>query len=181
MKTIINIVLVFAALISTSVFAQQYPGEYDLFRKEELRIDAQRSAKTISRTGMLNEKLAAAKTYMPNDRITQAYYTSLIEYSEQFDNQKISKQELEILMAARGERFLAALKDSSDAADRREQEQQRQSPQVVYVDRNSAVNDALPTAMFLNKVGQAFSNSYNQYLIPMTTCNSWGPGTVTCY
>lgn len=180
MKTIINIVLVFAALISTSVFAQQYPGEYDLFRKEELRIDAQRSAKTISRTGMLKEKLAAAKTYMPNDRISQAYYTSLIEYSEQLDDQKISQKEYYALAQARGERFLAALKDSNDAEDRL-QSQQRQGPQVVYVEGNNSLNDAIPPAMFLNKVGQAFSNSYNQYLIPMTTCNSWGPGTVTCY
>lgn len=180
MKPLMSIALVTSALISTNAFAQNTPSEYDLFRKEELRIEAQRSEKKISLTVMLKEKLAAAKTYMPNDRISQAYYMSLIEYSEQFDNKKISKQEFDALAEARGKRFMAAIKDVNDAEDRL-QAQQRQGPQVVYVEGNNSLNDAIPPAMFLNKVGQAFSNSYNQYLIPTTTCNSWGKGTVMCY
>lgn len=160
MKMMMSVALIVWSLTG---YAQNTPSEYAPFRKEELRIDAQRGTNTISRTTALKEKLAAAKTYMPNDRITHDYLTSVLDYSERLD---------------RWDRDQAAVKD---AEDRRVQEQQRQSPQVVYVDRNSAVNDAIPAAMFLNKVGQAFSNSYNQYLIPTTTCNSWGKGTVMCY
>lgn len=177
MKTIAGIVLICAALMSNSVFAQNTPSEYALFKKEHDRIEAQREAKTISRTAMFQEKLAAAKTYMPNDRISQAYYTSLLGYSEQLDKKQITQEEYKALVSARGERFMATLKDLNDAADRAEQAQQRQGPQTVYVENNNAI----PAAMFLNKAGQAFSNSYNQYLIPTTTCNSWGPGTVMCY
>ena len=177
MKTMMSVALIVWSLTG---YAQNTPSEYAPFRQEELRIDAQRAAKSISRTVMLKEKLAAAKTFMPNDRITQAYYTSLIEYSEQLDNQKISRQEFDTLAAARGERFLAALKDSSDAAERLAQEQQGQSPQVVYVESGPLKNDVIPNAVFLNKIGQAFSTSYGQYLQPMPMC-SYGNGTVMCY
>lgn len=177
MKPLMSIALVTSALISTNVFAQNTPSEYALFKKEHDRIEAQREAKTISRTAMFQEKLAAAKTYMPNDRISQAYYMSLLGYSEQLDKKQITQEEYKALAAARGERFMAAIKDLNDAADRAEQAQQRQGPQTVYVENNNAI----PAAMFLNKAGQVFSNSYNQYLIPTTTCNSWGKGTVMCY
>lgn len=179
MKTIAGIVLLLATIFATNAFAQNTPSEYALFKQEESRIDEQRRSRTITRTEMLKEKLAAAKTYMPNDRVTQAYLTSLVEYSEQLDTQKISKKEFDALAAARGERFLAAVKDLQQAEDRLAQTQQ-ESPQVVYVQGNSAVNDAIPAAVFLNKVGQAFSTSYGQYLQPMPMC-SYGRGTVMCY
>lgn len=52
--------------------------------------------------------------------------------------------------------------------------------QVVYVEPAPLSDVAIPNAVFLNKVGQAFSTSYGQYLQPMPMC-SYGKGSVMCY
>ena len=74
MKTIVSIVLVFAALISAPVFAQ---NNAELFSKEVERIVAQYEAKKISQSVAAKEIFIASKSYFPNDKLTQDYYQSV--------------------------------------------------------------------------------------------------------
>jgi hypothetical protein len=187
MKTIAGIFLVFAAFISASVFAQNTPSEYALFKKEDNRITEQRNANTISRTKMLKERLVASKTYMPNDRVTMAYITSLIDYSEQLDNKKISQKEYSSLTEARGERFMAAIKDMNDAEDRAfqqaavENDKIRQEQTNAYNEVIRQQRNAMAGAAALQGIDRSFNNSFGQSITPPPQiCNYYG-GTRYCY
>lgn len=146
--------------------------------------------KLITQLAGRKQVLKLAQSMFPKDALLISIANQQVTLATVLATSNLSsKQKEEIEQAASAtysnalaERFamLDAAKEIGDQAVAA-RPQSRPAPQVVYVEGNSAVNDAIPAAMFLNKIGQAFSNSYNQYLIPMTTCNSWGKGSVTCY
>lgn len=136
------------------------------------------------------EVLKLAQSMFPQDSLLisiaeqQYALVNILEQSQLTVQQKdkLEKAAESTYSNALAERF-AMLQAAKEIGDERSaaRQQAKSASQVVYVDEGYATNNAIPTALFLNKIGQAFSNSYNQYLIPMTTCNSWGKGTVTCY
>lgn len=187
MKTILSIVLVLTALLSLSASAQNQPNEYDLFDKERDRIIEQQNSNKISRTMGFKETLIAAKTYMPNDKITQDYLVSVIDYSEQLDKKKISQTEYESIKAARGERFLAAIKDknaSDELAFQQaavENDRLRKAQADAYNEGMRQQRNAMAGAAALQGIGRAFNNSFGQSITPPPQiCNYYG-GTRYCY
>lgn len=187
MKTIMSIVLVFAALFSLPAYSQNTPAEFDLFTKESNRITEQQKANKISRTMAFKEKLVAAKTYMPGDKITQDYLSSLIDYSEQLDKKKISKAEYDSLKESRGERFLAAIKDQNEADERAyrqaelENDRMRQNQSSANANAAQQYRNTAATATMINGVGRAFTNSYGQSITPPPQICDYYGGTRYCY
>ena len=112
MKTIRCIFLILAILTSLPALAQNNQQLYD---KELEQIGAQFEAKKIDRTTGLKEILAATKTYFPNDKLTQSFYQSLIEYSEQFDRKAITKKKFDELFEARTDRYKSAMENKERA------------------------------------------------------------------
>lgn len=187
MKTIMSIVLVFAAFLSCSAYAQNTPTEYALFSKEVDRINEQKDANRISRTMAFKEKLIAAKTYMPGDRITQDYLRSLIDYSEQLDKKKISQSEYNALKESRDERFLAAIKDINESDDRAfrqaelENDRMRQAQASANANAAQQFRTTAATATMLNGIGRAFNNSFGQSITPPPQICDYYGGTRYCY
>lgn len=186
MKTIMSIVLVCVAFFSFSAHAQNSAAEYALFEKEVDRITEQQKANKIRRTMAYKEKLVAAKTYMPGDKITQDYIISLIGYSEQLDSKKISQSEYDTLKEARDERFLAAMKDmreSNEQAYRQaelESDRMRQAQASAYADAAQQYRNTAATATMINGIGRAFNNSFGQSITPPLQICSYYGGTRYC-
>ena len=182
MKTIMSIVLVFASLLSIPAYSQNTPAEYALFEKEEDRIIEQRKANKIGRTVALKETLIAAKTYMPRDRVTHDYLSSLINYSEQFDKKKISQKEYDSLREARNARFSSAIKDlnESEYQEFLKSESARQDQAAAYNEAARQQQNAVAGATMLNGIGRAFNNSFGQSITPpLQICTYYG-GTRYC-
>ena len=187
MKKIMSIVLACAALFSFSAYSQNTPQEFSLFNKEEDRIIEQQQANKISRTMALKETLVAAKTYMPNDRITRDYLSSLINYSEQLDKKKITQKEYENLRELRRERYEAANADRNEADSRAfrqaelENDRMRQAQASANADASQQYRNTAATATMLNGIGRAFNNSFGQSITPPPRiCNYYG-GTSYCF
>ncbi len=187
MKTILSIVLVSAALLSFSAHAQNTAAEYALFEKEVDRITEQQKSKKIGRTIAYKEKLIAAKTYMPGDKITQDYISSLIGYSEQLDSKKISQSEYDALKEARDERFLAAMKDMRESNERAyrqaelDNDRMRQAQASAYANAAQQYRTTAATATMLNGVDRAFTNSFGQSITPPPQICDYYGGTRYCY
>ncbi|WP_293599879.1 hypothetical protein [Polynucleobacter sp. 35-46-11] len=187
MKTIMSIVLVCAAFFSLSAHAQNTPAEYALFEKEVDRISEQQKANKIGRTMAYKEKLVAAKTYMPGDKITQDYINSLIGYSEQLDSKKINKSEYDALKEARDERFLAAMKDMRESNERAyrqaelENDRMRQAQASTYANAAQQYRTTAATATMLNGIDRAFTNSFGQSITPPPQICDYYGGTRYCY
>lgn len=187
MKTIMSIVLVFAAFLSCPAYSQNTATEYALFEKEVDRITEQQKANKIGRTMAYKEKLIAAKTYMPGDKITQDYINSLISYSEQLDTKKISQSQYNALKEARDERFLAAMKDmreSNEQAYRQaelENDRMRQAQASANANAAQQFRTTAATATMLNGVGRAFNNSFGQSITPPPQICDYYGGTRYCY
>lgn len=187
MKTIMSIVLVFAAFLSCPAYSQNTATEYALFEKEVDRITEQQKANKIGRTMAYKEKLIAAKTYMPGDKITQDYINSLISYSEQLDTKKISQSQYNALKEARDERFLAAMKDMRESNDRAyrqaelENDRMRQAQASANENAAQQFRTTAATATMLNGVGRAFNNSFGQSITPPPQICDYYGGTRYCY
>ena len=186
MKTIMSIVLVCAAFLSIPAYSQNTPQEFALFNKEEDRIIEQQQANKISRTMALKETLVAAKTYMPNDKITRDYLSSLIDYSEQLDKKKITQKEYENLRELRRERYEAANADRNEADARAfrqaelENDRMRQAQASANANAAQQYRNTAATATMINGVGRAFNNSFGQSITPpLQICNYYG-GTRYC-
>lgn len=184
MKTIVSIVLVFAALISAPVFAQ---NNAELFSKEVERIVAQYEAKKISQSVAAKEIFIASKSYFPNDKLTQDYYQSLSDYSDQLAKKSISQSKFDELTNARAERYEAAMEDRREANARAqrqaelENDRMRQAQAAAYADAAQQYRNTAATATMLNGIGRAFNNSFGQSITPPPQiCNYYG-GTRYCY
>lgn len=171
-------------------YIRQCPDKFARYNETAQKIQDRVKNKSLTPIEAGYEIQALAKSMFPKDGLLmaitqqQATMASILDYSKLPIKQReeLEKAASKTFSYALEERFalLASMKTAGEEI-RAERVQAAPTSQVVYVEGNSAVNNAIPTAMFLNKVGQAFSNSYNQYLIPTTTCNSWGKGTVMCY
>lgn len=180
MKTILSVILVTVVLISHPAFAQANP---DLYSKELSQISSQFQDGKIDRTTFFKESLAVAKTYLPNDRLTQSFFQSLIDYSEQLDRKAITKKKYEELYDARIERYKYAL-ENRERAERQaelENDRLRQAQADAYNEGIRQQRNAMAGAAALQGIGRAFNNSYGQSITPPPQiCNYYG-GTRYCY
>jgi len=180
MKTIRCIFLLFVAITSLPALAQNNQQLYD---KELEQIGAQFETKKIDRTTGLKEILAATKTYFPNDKLTQSFYQSLIEYSEQFDRKVITKKKFDELFEARTDRYKSAM-ENKERAERQaelENDRLRQAQADAYNEGVRQQRNAMAGAAALQGIGRAFSNSFGQSITPPPQiCNYYG-GTRYCY
>lgn len=180
MKTIRCIFLILAILTSLPALAQNNQQLYD---KELEQIGAQFEAKKIDRTTGLKEILAATKTYFPNDKLTQSFYQSLIEYSEQFDRKAITKKKFDELFEARTDRYKSAM-ENKERAERQtelENDRLRQAQADAYNEGVRQQRNAMAGAAAIQGIGRAFNNSYGQSITPPPQiCNYYG-GTRYCY
>ncbi|MBU3551392.1 hypothetical protein [Polynucleobacter sp. MWH-Berg-3C6] len=183
MKTIMSIVLVCAALVSLKAFAQ---NNSELFSKEVERIVAQYEAKKISQSVAAKEILIASKAYFPSDKLTQDYYQSLADYSDQLAKKTISQKQFDELTNARVERYAAAMEDRKEANARAfrqaelENDRMRQAQASAYADAAQQYRNTAATATMLNGIGRAFNNSFGQSITPpLQICNYYG-GTRYC-
>jgi hypothetical protein len=180
MKTIPCVVLTCVALLSLPVFAQ---NNQELYNKELDQIGAQFEAKKIDRTTGLKEILAATKTYFPNDKLTQSFYQSLIEYSEQFDRKAITKKKFDELFEARTDRYKSAMenKERSERQAELENDRLRQAQADAYNEGMRQQRNAMAGAAAIQGIGRAFNNSFGQSITPPPQiCNYYG-GTRYCY
>ncbi len=180
MKTIRCIFLILAILTSLPALAQNNQQLYD---KELEQIGAQFESKKIDRTTSLKEILAARKTYFPNDRLTQSFLQSLVEYSEQLDKKIITKKKYEELYEARTDRYKSAL-ENKERAERQaelENDRLRQAQADAYNEGIRQQRNTMAGAAALQGIGRAFNNSYGQSITPPPQiCNYYG-GTRYCY
>lgn len=182
MKTIWRITLVMICLAIFSQASYSQSGE-DLFEKESERIMAQANAKKISRTMAMKEILAAAKTYIPNDKITKDFLESQVDYSEQLDKKKISEKEWMTLKNARVERYEAAIIDREESKARAQRQADLENDRMRQAQAAAAQQqrNTAATAYLLNGVGNAANTSFGQSLTPpVKVCNYYG-GTRYCY
>lgn len=165
MKTIFSFIFALGTLLPCLSFGQ---GNQELFQKEVERIAAHVDSKKITRTEGLKEVLAASKSYVPNDRLSQSYFQSIIEYSEQLDKKTISRKKYDELFAARTERYQSALEDKERSERQRELENDRirQAQAEAYNEAIRQQQSALTGAAMLQGVGKAFNNSFGQSIIP---------------
>lgn len=176
LKRIFAVAILVAA--SFGVFAQ---SNSDLYDKEADRITEQFNAGKLGRTAAIKEMLWATKTYYPNDRISHAYWQSIIEYSEQLDKKQITKKRYDELYEARLQRYKQSYDEAKEAyeKDRRQAELEDSRRRQAQIDAyNQAAqqqrNDAA-IAGALQGVGRAFNNSYGQSITPpMQICNYYG-------
>lgn len=170
--------LILLLILSHTSFAQ---SNEDLYDRETDRILKQYEQGKINRTTSFRETLAATKTYRPNDRLTQAFFQSLLEYSEQQDKKLITQKKFEELLTARAERYREA---SIEMVEARKQAQ-RQSDQDNArrrQDQIDAYNAAMAeqqntaaTAQMLQGIGRAFNSSFGQSITPpMQICSYYG-------
>lgn len=183
-QTIRAIVLVLAALLFTSVMAQT---KEDLFNKELERIVAQYEAKKISQSEAAKEIFIASISYFPNDKLTQDYFQSLSEYTDQLAKKSITRKKFDELRYARAERYEAAMADRKEAAERAqrqaelENDRMRQAQENAYNEAIRQQRNAMAGAAALQGVGRAFNNSFGQSITPPPQiCNYYG-GTRYCY
>ncbi len=180
MKAILTVILAAAALISHPASSQT---NQDLYIKELNQIGAQLLDKKIDRTTFFKESLAATKTYLPNDKLTQSFFQSLIEYSEQLDRKVITKKKYEELYEARTERYKTAI-ENKERAERQaelENDRLRQAQADAYNEGIRQQRNAMAGAAALQGVGRAFNNSFGQSITPPPQiCNYYG-GTRYCY
>lgn len=173
-KTIAAIALVLIYLSINYVSAQT---NADLFDKEVEQIGTQFKAKKIDRTTGLKEILAATKTYFPNDKLTQSFYQSLVEYSEQFDRKIITKKKFDELFEARTDRYKSAM-ENKERAERQaelEDDRLRQAQAEAYNEAIRQQRNAAAGAAALQGIGRAFNNSFGQSITPpMQICNYYG-------
>lgn len=176
--------------IMCEYYSPHCPAKYNAYNDGVIAIRKLQTEKLLSQAEASKRRIQLVKDSYPQDGLLLAFVSQQVGMDKILSESKLSYQQKEDLEQALANSFTYAIADRTVAiqaaielgSERVASKAAPQtSPQVVYVEGNNAVNNAIPTAMFLNKVGQAFSTSYNQYLIPMTTCNSWGQGMVTCY
>lgn len=184
LKTIRAIVLVFTAFLSLPVIAQT---KEDLFNKELERIVAQYEAKKISQSEAAKEVFIASKSYFPSDKLTQDYFQSLSEYTDQLAKKAITRKKFDELRYARAERYEAAIADRKEAAERAQRQAEvendrlRQAQADAYNEAIRQQRNAMAGAAALQGVGRAFNNSFGQSITPPPQiCNYYG-GTRYCY
>lgn len=170
-------------------YIRQCPDKFARYNEAAQKIQDRVKSKSLTPIEAGNEIQDLAKAMYPKDGLLmsmtqqQAAMARILDYSTLPVKQReeLEKAASKTFSYALEERFalMASIKTASEEI-KAERVPAAPTTQVVYVEGNSAVNDAIPAAVFLNKVGQAFSTSYGQYLQPMPMC-SYGRGTVMCY
>lgn len=170
--------LIFFLTLSHASFAQ---STEDLYDKELGRILEQYQLGKISRTESIKETLAATKTYFPSGRISQAFYESLLDYSIQLDNKKITPKKYNEMYDARLARYESALSEQKDARERAQRQSEldnarnRQEQIDAYNAAVAQQQNTAAAANMLQGVGKAFSNSFGQSITqPMQICSYYG-------
>lgn len=196
MKTVISFVLTFFALtcgaqeILCDYYSPQCQSKYKAYNEGAQAIQKQLAQGIMTGPVAAVKRIELVNTLYPKDGLLMTIAKQQAAMDKVFSESKLTFQQKEDITQAAATTFQyamaersAMIKAAAEAGNERTAARSRQQSdrQVVYVDNDYEPSNVIPTAMFLNKVGQAFSSSYNQYLIPMTTCNSWGKGTVTCY
>lgn len=187
MKTIVRIVLVFAALISSPVIAQSWTCDYYLpqcpdkvkqYDKDYGDIQSKVQSGNMTMFDAAKQVMALTESMYPkdktlNDMSKQQY--ALIKFAK--DSNASTEDKLN-LIRLNAELLDTLIKDRFQLANAIGdiQNQQQASRQTG----NSAANTAAVATM-LSGIGRAFNNSYGQSLLPPPqVCNYYG-GTRYCF
>lgn len=119
------LVVVSSILITHPAFSQ---SESELWDKEIEQIAEQYRQGKISHTVSLRKTLEATKIYHPSDKITQAFFESLIDYSEQQDNKLISQKRYEELLAALAEKYYQTSIKMNNTRERAQKQVEQMMP-----------------------------------------------------
>lgn len=180
----------FAQSETCAYYTRQCPSKFATYNDATKAIDAQVKRKEITELKGAQQVSDLARQMFPQDALLlsivmqQATLARVAALSNLSPAQKddLDKAAAMTYSAALIERF-AFLDAAKETGAEMARIQTRAAPQeVVYVNGgNQGLNDAIPTALFLNKVGNTFATSFGQNIMPMTTCNSWGAAGVKCY
>jgi hypothetical protein len=108
MKIIIRIVLVFTALLSVPVIAQNNQATF--FKEVEIIADKVEAGEKSQSAGA-KEIFSLSKSYFPNDKLIQSFYQSLLLHSERLEKKLITQGEFDSL----GQASLADYKSAISA------------------------------------------------------------------
>lgn len=187
MKTIVSIVLVFAALISAPVFAQgwqcdyyipQCPDKLKEFDKAAMEIAKPSSGREPTLIDASEKFIVLVQKMYPkdktlNDMAKQRYVLAKFSAASNLSkDEKINLIEVNstLLQDIINDRFEMA--NAFMDADREYQKQQQS--------RSSAGNTAAVATM-LNGIGKAFTNSFGQSLTPPPRICNYYSGTSYCF
>lgn len=187
MKTIVSIVLVFGALISSPVMAQSWTCDYYLpqcpdkvsqYNKEYSSYLSEARSGKIPMLEFAKQAIALSERMYPkdktlNDMAKQQY--ALIQFTK---DSNASYEEKLNLVSLNADLLDTVIKDRFQMANAISEMQNQQ--QASRQPGNSAANTAAVATM-LNGIGRAFNTSYGQSLLPPPQiCNYYG-GTRYCF
>lgn len=181
--------LALAQTETCAYYTRQCPSKFASYNDATRDIDSQVKRKEITELKGAQKVSDLAHSMFPQDALLisivmqQATMARVLALSNLSQAQKdeLDKSAGATYSAALIERF-AFLDAAKEAGEQMVRVQNQAAPQqVIYSGGGGAVNDALPTAMFLNKVGNAFATSFGQSLTPPPRICMYGKGTSMCY
>lgn len=187
MKTIMSIVLVFAALATLPVMAQEWTCNYFLpqcpskgkaYTNAINSVIEQRDAMKISMLEASKKMLEITKDIYPKDQTLISMREQSVEIAKLLSDSKISPDVAEKIRNASSDfyqRVIADRFEMAEAIGKMESNQQSRTQAG-----NNYANTAAVATM-LNGIGRAFNNSFGQSITPPPQiCNYYG-GTRYCY
>lgn len=182
-----RIVLVFAALASAPVIAQEWTCDYalpqcpDKVKQYEailVKIGDQRDANKISSVEMSQKMLEITKEMYPKDQTLISLSEQRLATNKLLADLKASPEAAEKMRKANSDFYSRVISDRFEMANAigKMENQQQASRQ----NGNNFANTAAVATM-LNGIGRAFNNSFGQSITPPPqVCNYYG-GTRYCY
>lgn len=187
MKTIRAIVLVFAALLTSSAFADNWACDYvlpqcqnkvDKFESSLKEIGEQMESKKITRVEMSKKMLDLTKEMYPKDKTFILLAEQRLATNQLLEDLKVNPDAAATLRKANSDFYEKVVSDRFEMADAIAKIENQQ--QASRQNGNNAANTAAVATM-LNGIGRAFNNSFGQSITPPPQiCNYYG-GTRYCF